>query len=112
MKAVANGLCFAHSQLPHAQIFQWALTEIEDRIRCLTTKQLQALELVCDGQTYEVAATVLGVAQGTFCNRLSSARAAAGVATVQQLIVLYAIWRALKVHAEYQSLEMQGVTPL
>jgi len=97
MKAIANGLCFAHSQLPHAEIFQWALTEIEDRIRCLTVKQLQALELVCDGQTYEAAATVLGVTSGSVANRLSAARAAAGMATIQQLIALYAIWRAVKV---------------
>jgi len=97
MKAVANGLCFAHSQLPHAEIFQWALTQVEDKIRSLSVKQLQALELVCDGQTYEAAAARLGVAPGTFANRLSAARAAADVRTVQQLIALYSVWRAAKV---------------
>ena len=97
MAAVQNGKCFAHSQLPHAEIFQWSAGDIEYRIRCLTPKQIQALERVCNGETYQAAAAVLGVTFGSFANRLSIAKARAGVKTIQQLIAMYAAWRVQKV---------------
>lgn len=94
MKAVTKGLCFAHSKLPSAEIFQWDAGEIENRIRCLSVKELQALELVCAGEVYEKAAVVLGITSGSFANRLSIARKLAGMKTIQQLIALYAVYRA------------------
>lgn len=97
MQAVKDDLCFHHSQLAHpvwiADIFLLSQEEIELRIRRLTPKELQALELVCDGQTYKRAAAALGMTPGSFGNRISLALAHAGTKTMQQLIALYAIWR-------------------
>jgi DNA-binding CsgD family transcriptional regulator len=92
-RAFQDFRCFMHSGLERAEIFQWLPTEIESRIGNLTVRQIQALERVCDGHTYETAAEALGVAYGSFSNRLIAAKERAGVKTVHELIVLYAIWR-------------------
>jgi DNA-binding CsgD family transcriptional regulator len=105
MRATENGLCFSHFQIsqqvefygvPCAEIFTWPAGDVAYRIRCLTPKQIQALELLCSGMTYERAGEVLGICYGTLANRLSLARKRAGVRTVQELVALYAAWRARK----------------
>src|SRR5688572_21450403 len=93
MRAIQDFRCFMHSGLEQAEIFRWSATDIAGRIGNLTTKQIQALERVCDGHTYETAAEILGVTYGSFSTRLSLAKERAGVKTVHELIVLYVIWR-------------------
>ena len=92
-----SDLCFSHSQITYparqADIFLLSPDEIEYRIHGLTWKQVEALELLCSGETYHSAGVILGIDSGTFTNRVSAAIKRADVRTRSQLICLYAIWR-------------------
>jgi len=119
MTAVKNGLCFSHLQMAFSdreeaferasdpvleigyqpQIFLLPSCEIERRIKCLTKKQLEALEYLAGGETYQSAGLILGIDSGTFTNRVSVAVRRAGVKTRMQLICLYALWRSGKAGA-------------
>jgi len=92
--------CFSHDQTSRrvyrAEVFTLAPEEVDDRIRRLTPKQLEALEYFAGGHTYQSAGVILGINQVSFTNRVSVAIRRAGVQSRLQLMCLYAMWRAAK----------------
>ena len=100
-----SGFCFSHSQTSRrvyrAQVFTLSPEEVEARIKRLTPKQLEALEYLSGGETYESAGEVLGVVALSLVNRVSTAVKRAGVRSRCELIALYAMWR--QSHTEYKS---------
>jgi hypothetical protein len=79
---------------PKGSVFSLSRAEINRRIRCLTPRQLEALEFVVSGRSFDRHGEALGIVARTFQSRLSSAQNHTGMLTRAQLICLYAIWRA------------------
>lgn len=99
MQAVANGLCFSHGQIARDAIGIFALSpvQIAARIQGLSQKQLETLELLCNGETYKSAAAILGVTYSHVAIQVSRAMRAAAVRSHRELIALYVLWWAGKV---------------
>lgn len=89
-------LCMYHNRIAQTVrqgIFALSMAEVCERVERLTRKQLEALDYLSQGQTYEVAARCLGVTENSLSQRVTHAKVRAGAKNRSELVALYSIWR-------------------